>query len=114
VLAAVGVYSVTSYSVVQQVREIGIRMALGANREDVARQIMMAAIRSALLGIALGGLLSVAGARVLRRFLVGVAVTDTTSYAVASAVLLAAVAIAALLPAGRAASVEPMLALRME
>jgi predicted permease len=113
-LAAVGVYSVTSYTVAQQVREIGIRMALGADRETVARQFMTAAARSGVAGVVLGAILSVAGARILQRFLVGVAVTDPLSYSLAAAVLLAAVAFAALLPARRAASVEPVVALRTE
>jgi predicted permease len=113
-LAAVGVYSVTSYTVAQQVREIGIRMALGADRETVARQFMTAAARSGIVGVGLGAILSFAGARILQRFLVGVAVTDPLSYSLAAAVLLAAVAFAALLPARRAASVEPVVALRTE
>lgn len=113
-LAAVGVYSVTSYTVAQQVREIGIRMALGADRETVARQFMTAAARSGAAGVALGAAMSFAGARLLQRFLVGVVATDPLSYALAAAVLLAAVALAALLPARRAASVEPVVALRTE
>jgi ABC-type antimicrobial peptide transport system permease subunit len=113
-LAALGVYSVSSYTVAQQVREIGIRMALGADRDTVARQFMTAAARSGVAGVVLGAILSFAGARLLQRFLVGVAVTDPLSYALAAAVLLAAVALAALLPARRAASVEPVVALRTE
>jgi ABC-type antimicrobial peptide transport system permease subunit len=76
-LAAVGMYSVTSYTVAQQVREIGIRMALGADRATVAREVMASAAKSGLLGIGLGVL-------------------------------------AALIPARRAASTEPMVALRTE
>lgn len=113
-LAAVGVYSVTSYTVAQRVREIGIRMALGADRDTVARQFMTAAARSGVTGVVLGAILSFAGARLLQRFLVGVASTDPLSYSLAAAVLLAAVALAALLPARRAASVEPVVALRTE
>jgi ABC-type antimicrobial peptide transport system permease subunit len=113
-LAAVGVYGVSSYTVAQQVREIGIRMALGADRDTVARQFMTAAARSGVAGVAFGAILSFAGARLLQRFLVGVAVTDPLSYSIAAAVLLAAVAFAALLPARRAASVDPVVALRTE
>lgn len=113
-LAAVGMYSVTSYTVAQQVREIGIRMALGADRATVAREIMMTAAKSGLLGVALGTLLSFEAAHILSRFLVGVAATDPVSYGVAAAVLIAAAALAALVPARRAASTDPMVALRTE
>jgi predicted permease len=113
-LAAVGMYSVTSYTVAQQVREIGIRMALGADRATVAREVMAVAARSGLLGIGLGVLVSLLSSRVLSRFLVGVPALDPVSYGVAAAVLIAAAALAALVPARRAASTEPMVALRTE
>ncbi len=113
-LAAVGMYSVTSYTVAQQTREIGIRMALGANRGDVARQVMVAVAKSGCAGIVLGGLLSLAAARLLHSFLIGVTAMDPVSYGVAAGVLVAAVALAALIPARRAASVDPMHALRSE
>jgi ABC-type antimicrobial peptide transport system permease subunit len=75
---------------------------------------MTAAARNGVSGVAFGAILSFAGARLLQRFLVGVAVTDPLSYSIAAAVLLAAVAFAALLPARRAASVDPVVALRTE
>lgn len=113
-LAAVGMYCVTSYTVAQQVREIGIRMALGADRATVAREVMAAAAKSGLLGIAVGVLASLGSSRVLSRFLVGVPALDPVSYGVAACVLVFAAALAALVPARRAASVEPMVALRTE
>ena len=113
-LAAVGMYSVTSYTVAQQVREIGIRMALGADRGTVAREVMATATKSGLLGIGLGVLVSLETSRVLSRFLVGVPALDPVSYGVAACVLIAAAALAALVPARRAASTEPMVALRTE
>ncbi|HZD76578.1 MAG TPA: FtsX-like permease family protein, partial [Acidobacteriaceae bacterium] len=113
-LAAVGMYSVTSYTVAQQVREIGIRMALGADRAAVAREVMRTAAKSGLLGIALGVLVSLEASRVLSSFLVGVAPLDPVSYGVAACVLVAAAALAALIPARRAASTDPMVALRTE
>jgi ABC-type antimicrobial peptide transport system permease subunit len=113
-LAAVGMYSVTSYTVAQQVREIGIRMALGADRAAVAREVMMTAAKSGLLGIALGVLVSLEASRVLSSFLSGVAALDPVSYGVAACVLVTAAALAALLPARRAASTDPMVALRTE
>jgi putative ABC transport system permease protein len=113
-LAAIGMYSVTSYTVAQQVREIGIRMALGADRAAVAREVMTTAAKSALLGIGLGVLVSLEASHVLSRFLVGVAPLDPISYGIAASVLVAAVALAAVVPARRAASTEPMVALRTE
>jgi putative ABC transport system permease protein len=113
-LAAVGMYSVTSYTVAQQVREIGIRMALGADRAVVAREVMMTAAKSGLLGIGLGVLVSVEASHVLGRFLVGVPALDPVSYGVAACVLVAAAMLAALVPARRASATEPMVALRTE
>jgi putative ABC transport system permease protein len=113
-LAAVGMYSVTSYTVAQQVREIGIRMALGADRATVAREVMAAAARSGVLGIGLGIVVSLEASRVLSRFLVGVPALDPVSYGAAACVLVAAGILAALVPARRAASTEPMVALRTE
>lgn len=113
-LAAVGMYSVTSYTVAQQVREIGIRMALGADRRIVAREVMATAARSGLLGIGMGILVSLLSSRVLSRFLVGVPALDLVSYAIAGVVLLSAAVLAALVPARRAASTDPMVALRTE
>jgi predicted permease len=113
-LAAVGMYSVTSYTVAQQVREIGIRMALGADRATVAREVMASAAKSGLLGIGLGVLVSLEASRVLSRFLVGVPALDPVSYGAAACVLVTAAALAALIPARRAASTEPMVALRTE
>lgn len=113
-LSIVGVYSVTSYAVAQRVHEIGIRMALGANRGIVAREVLGGSLRSGLEGLAIGVLASVLMARLLSRFLVGVESLDIISYAVAGGVLLAAVALAALVPARRAASIEPVVALQTE
>jgi putative ABC transport system permease protein len=113
-LAAVGMYSVTSYTVAQQVREIGIRMALGADRAVVAREVMAAAAKSGLLGIGLGVGVSLETSRVISRFLVGVPALDPVSYGIAAAVLVAAAVVAALVPARRAASTDPMVALRTE
>jgi predicted permease len=113
-LAGVGMYSVTSYTVAQQTREIGIRMALGADRAVVAREVMMSAAKSGLLGIGLGVLVSFEASRVLTRFLIGVPALDPVSYGVAACVLVAAAALAALIPARRAASTEPVVALRTE
>ena len=113
-LAAVGIYGVTSYTVTQQVREIGIRMALGADRGSITRQVMRAALASSGAGVVLGSLFAVLTARAIGSFLAGVSGADPLSYLLAAAVLAAAASVAALLPAKRAASVEPVVALRTE
>jgi ABC-type antimicrobial peptide transport system permease subunit len=89
-------------------------MALGADRAAVAREVLASAAKSGLLGIAVGVLVSLESSRVLSRFLVGVPALDPVSYGVAAGVLVLAAALAALVPARRAASVEPMVALRTE
>jgi putative ABC transport system permease protein len=114
VLAAVGIYGVVSYDVGERVQELGIRMALGAQKSDVLSLILGHAVRLAALGIALG----LAGALVLTRLmesmLFGVHPRDFGTYA-AAAVGLAAVALAAsYLPARRAMSLDPITALRHE
>ena len=113
-LAPVGIYGVTSYAVAQQVREIGIRMALGADRAAISRQVVQTALRNSVLGVAAGCVLCVLTARAVKGFLVGVSVLDPFSYILAAAVLVAASLLAALVPAKRAASVEPVVALRAE
>jgi putative ABC transport system permease protein len=113
-LAALGIYSVISYGVAQRTREIGLRMALGAQRRDVVRLIIGEAMRVALLGIALG----LAGALLLTRFLgnllYGVPATDLLTFAAVTTLLTAVALFACFLPARRAAIVEPMVALRHE
>ena len=113
-LAVVGIYGVTSYTVALQVREIGIRMALGADRAKVSRQVMRTALRSSAVGMAAGCALCILATHALQGFLVGVPATDPVSYILAGAILMAASSLAALLPAKSAASVEPVVALRTE
>jgi predicted permease len=113
-LTVVGLYGFLAFRVTQRRREIGIRMALGADRAVVAREVMMTDAKSGLLGIGLGVLVSVEASRVLGRFLVGVPALDPVSYGVAACVLVAAAMLAALVPARRASATEPMVALRTE
>jgi putative ABC transport system permease protein len=111
VLAGVGIYSVLSYSVRRRNREIGIRMALGADGADVVRMVVLQGMRPALLGLAIGIAGSLALGRALARLVYGVRATDPTTF-VAVSVLLALVAAAACaVPAYRATRVEPTQAL---
>jgi ABC-type antimicrobial peptide transport system permease subunit len=113
-LAGVGVYGVVSYTTRQRTHEIGIRMALGAGRGDVYRQTLRQGLRLTLIGLAAGVIVSLACTQFLRGMLYGVAATDWFTFA-AVAVTLSLVALAAcLIPARRAASVDPMQALHTE
>jgi len=114
VLATMGLYSVMTYSVSQRTREIGIRMALGAQVRDVLRLIVSQGMRMAMIGIALGLAGAFALTRVLASLLFGVGATDPVTF-VGVVVLLAAVALlACYIPARRAARVNPLVALRNE
>jgi predicted permease len=113
-LASIGMYGVISYSVAQRTREIGIRMALGARRNDVFRMILAQGARLAGLGIAIGLLCSLAVTRTLARFLYGVQPTDPLTFLSVSLLLVAVALLACYLPARRATEVDPMIALRHE
>ncbi|HEY6338901.1 MAG TPA: ABC transporter permease [Candidatus Sulfotelmatobacter sp.] len=114
VLAAAGIYGVLARSVAERTREIGIRLALGARREDVLRLILEQATRMTLLGVSLGIAGALAATRLLADLLFGVSATDPVTF-VAVALLLTLVAEAAsFVPAWRAMRVDPMVALRYE
>jgi predicted permease len=113
-LGTVGLYGVMAYSVSQRTREIGVRMALGAQRWDVMRAVLSEGMLVILIGMAIGLAGSLALTRFLSSFLVGVTATDPLTFA-GVAVLLALVALAACyIPARRAIRVDPLLALRCE
>ena len=113
-LAAVGIYGVLSYTVRRRVREIGIRMALGATNSDVLKLVVTDGMKPILLGIVIGLVASLALSRLIASLIFGVRPTDPLTFA-AVALLLAAVGILAnLLPAYRATRVEPNRTLRDE
>jgi predicted permease len=113
-LAAIGLYGVLSYTVAQRTGEIGIRMALGAQPRTVLRMILGETARLIVAGVALGVVLALAGARLVKSMLFGVSDTDPASLAAAAAILLTFAFVAACLPARRASRVDPMVALRNE
>lgn len=113
-LAAVGLYGVVAYSVSRRSREVGIRMALGAERGQVLRMVLSQGGRLATIGIVLGAAVAAAVARVLESLLYGVSGLDPIAYASAVAVLLAVALLANLIPAFAAARIDPVRALRSE
>jgi len=113
-LSAVGLYSVMAYVVSQRTREVGIRMALGANRADVLKMITAQGMRLAVIGVALGLLLSLGLARALSSLLIGVSGYDVTTFVIVSVLLVLVALIACYLPARRATKIDPLVALRYE
>lgn len=114
ILASVGLYGVTAYSVARRTPEIGVRMALGANRSSVVAMVMREAMLQALIGLALGLPVAWMCARFVQSQLYGVGGHDATVLTIAVAVLAFAASAAGLIPAQRAASTDPVKALRTE
>ena len=114
VLAAVGLYGVMAYSVAQRTREIGIRIALGATRRDVARSVMWQGTALALLGAGIGLFGARWGSRLLEHMLYGVARSDAASFALGAAVLVGTAALACIVPMRRAVAVDPLVAIRAD
>jgi putative ABC transport system permease protein len=114
ILASIGLYGVIAYSVARRTHEIGIRVALGADRSQVLRMVLGQGLQLTLIGVGVGFLCAVIEAQVLASNLYGVAQTDPITF-VGVALLLTSVAIAAsYIPARRAMKVDPMVALRYE
>jgi ABC-type antimicrobial peptide transport system permease subunit len=114
ILAAIGVYGVVAYATKQRTHEIGIRMALGAGKWDIFRQVLGRGLHFAGLGLVLGLMISFALTRYLRGMLYGVGTADWLTFVIVAILLCVATLIACFIPARRAASIDPMQALRTE
>ena len=113
-LAAVGLYGVMAYAVNQRTREIGIRLALGAQRNDILRQVLLEGMSIVTIGLALGLSGAIAATRLVRNFLYGVTATDLMTFAGAALLLVGVALLANYLPARRASRMDPLVALKSE
>jgi ABC-type antimicrobial peptide transport system permease subunit len=113
-LASVGLFGLMSYSVARRTNEIGIRMALGAQRHDVLRLVMGESMTLVIAGVLIGLAIALAASRLIESLLFGLAPTDVATLIVAMLVLVAVSALAGYLPARRAARVDPLVALHYE
>ena len=113
-LASIGIYGVMAYAVAERTHEIGIRMALGADRADVLRMVLGEATRLAAAGVAIGLAGAAATTQLIRSLLFGVTPSDVPTFAGIAALLVATAFVASYIPARRATRVDPMVALRYE
>jgi putative ABC transport system permease protein len=114
VLAALGIYGVMSFAVAQRTHEIGLRMALGAGRDQVLRQILRDGVATSIVGVVFGSIGAYLAGRAMKGMLFGVDAIDPIAFSIVTGLLLASAIVACLVPALRAASVDPMMALRQE
>ncbi|MBV8206909.1 MAG: ABC transporter permease [Acidobacteria bacterium] len=113
-LALIGLYGLVAYSVARRTREIGVRMAIGASRSDVLRMVLRQGLTLSVIGIVIGGAISVFAARALEAGLIGLGKANAATYVAVPVLLLAVTLGASYLPARRASRVDPMAALRYE
>jgi ABC-type lipoprotein release transport system permease subunit len=113
-VAMMGLYAVTAYSVIERHREFALRIALGSTRGGIFRLVLKGATSVVLVGLVAGGLGSIAAVRLLHSMLFGVVAFDPISYCAAAILLLFTVLVSGVAPARRAATIEPMQALRSE
>ena len=113
-LAIIGIYGIVSFAVTQRTREVAIRTAIGAERHQVLHTVIREGMRPALIGLGLGVILAFLGASLLTSVLVGVSPMDPLAFAGGTSILLIAALVASIVPARRALSIDPMLALREE
>jgi putative ABC transport system permease protein len=112
VLAAMGLYGVTEYSVSQRTRELGIRVALGARRDTLLRLVLAQGARLTLIGLAVGTVAALALTRVMEALLFGIGAWDPITFAGVGLLLFGVSLVASLVPAYRATRVNPLVALR--
>ncbi|MFI5127336.1 MAG: FtsX-like permease family protein, partial [Candidatus Acidiferrales bacterium] len=113
-LAAVGIYGMVAHSVTRRTQEIGIRMALGAQRKDVLQLIVGEAARLAVIGLVIGIAASFAMTRLISSLLFGLSATDPLTFAAVAMLLSLVAVLASYIPARRAMQLDPMIALRYE
>jgi len=113
-LASVGLYGVIAYLATQRTREIGIRVALGAQRADIVRMVVGQGLRLALAGVCVGIAAALVATRAIAAVLYGVSATDSLTFVAVPLTLLGVAAVACYIPARRAARVDPMAALRYQ
>ena len=113
-LAAIGLFGLASYNVARRTNEIGIRMALGAQRRDVVRMVLGESLTLVALGIGLGVIVTIAAGKLVASLLFGVAPTDVVTMAGAAGFLVFVTAVAGFVPALRASRVDPTVALQYE
>jgi ABC-type antimicrobial peptide transport system permease subunit len=114
VLALIGIYAVASYNVLQRVREIGVRLALGAGRQEIVSLILRQNLRAVFVGIAVGGAVAFIASRVLASHVFGISALDPLTYLFVGFVFVCTALIACGVPAFRATRIEPVAALRSE
>ena len=113
-LAAVGIYGMMAYFVSERTREIGIRIALGAQRSNVLGMVAKLGLKLTLIGVVIGMALALGLTRLIAKLLFGVSATDPITFAAVAMVLAAVALLACHIPARRATKVDPMVALRYE